>query len=215
MWFSPALDDMNAQLTTTFDLTGVSTAELTFWAWYELEEEYDFAYITISTDNGQTWDLLLPNHSSSGEYGPAFNGFSGDENDATNQWVHEAISLNRYVGQPILLRFEVLTDGSVTGRGFAIDDLAITGPGISYSTDFETAETTWDGDGFVWTGWQIPQQWAFLWIQEGQTPQITPLPLDIYNQGEWSLQVENDSVLVVMPLTPFIYEPANYWLAVE
>ena len=214
MWLAPAVDDMNAQLTARFDLTALGTATLEFWAWYDLEEGYDFAYVTVSTDNGATWDVLLPDHGVGGEYGPAFNGQSASERDNINEWVEETINLNRFTGQEVLIRFEVFTDGSVTGQGFAIDDLAISE--LDYSTDFETNDGLWQGEGFVRTSWQIPQQWAVQWIQEGRTPQVIPLPLDRFNQGEWTVEGLNEGgVLVIMPLAPFIYEPTNYWLEVE
>jgi hypothetical protein len=128
--------------------------------------------------------------------------------------VEETINLNRYTGQEVLIRFEVFTDGSVTGKGFAIDDLTISE--LDYATDFETNDGLWQGEGFVRTSWQIPQQWAVQWIQEGRTPQVVTLTLDRFNQGEWSVEGLNEGgVLVIMPLTPFIYEPTNYWLEVE
>ena len=214
MWLVPAVDDMNAQLTARFDLTALGTATLAFWTWYDLEEGYDFAYITISTDNGATWELLMPDHGVTGEYGAAFNGQSARERNNVNEWVEETISLNRYTGQEVLIRFEVFTDGSVTGKGFAIDDLTISE--LGYATDFETNDGLWQGVGFVQTGWQIPQQWAVQWIQDGREPQVMTLPLDSFNQGEWTVEATNEGgVLVIMPLAPFIYEPTSYWLEVE
>lgn len=211
MWLAPSVDDLNAQLTARFDLTGLPTASLEFWAWYELEEEYDFAYVTISKDEGQTWDLLFFNGAAVGEYGPAFNGYSGDVAGHQDGWIRTNINLNRYTGQPVLLRFEMLTDGGISGRGFAIDDLSI--PELNYATDFETDDGMWQADGFVWTGHQLPQQWVVQWIQTGASPQITPLPLDIFNQAEWVLETgSSGGVLIIMPVTPYIYQPAAYWL---
>ena len=57
MWYVPAVDDMNARLTGVFDLSGLSQATLSFWAWYDLEEDFDYAYVTISADGGQNWRL--------------------------------------------------------------------------------------------------------------------------------------------------------------
>ena len=214
MWLAPAVDEMNAQLSTRFDLTGLTTATLEFWAWYDLEEDYDYAYITASTDNGNNWDLLFPDHYASGEYGPAFNGQSAAEADATNEWVRESINLNQYAGQELLLRFEVMTDGSVTGRGFALDDLSI--PELNYHTDFETDDPLWTAKGFVWTGWEIPVQWNVQLIQEGTASPVVALPLDTFNQGEWTVEVTaNEGVLAIMPLVPFVYEPVVYWVEVE
>ncbi|MCA9936737.1 MAG: immune inhibitor A, partial [Anaerolineales bacterium] len=156
VWFAPAMDETDASLTLHFDLTDLSTATLAFNAWYDLEEDWDFAYVSISTDNGTTWDLLSPEHLSAGDYGPAFNGCSDAEHDAINGWVEEAINLNPYAGQDVLVRFEALTDSSITGQGFAVDDVHV--PEMSAVKALDTL-SNWEAAGFVQTGWQLPQQW--------------------------------------------------------
>ncbi|NJN54754.1 MAG: hypothetical protein HC804_08390 [Anaerolineae bacterium] len=59
-WYAPAVDEMNAHLTGVYDLSSVNQATLTYSIWYDLEEGYDYAYVSVSTDNGQTWQLLTP-----------------------------------------------------------------------------------------------------------------------------------------------------------
>jgi immune inhibitor A len=214
MWYAPAQDDTNADLTAVFDLTNLSTATFSFAAWYDLEEEYDFAYLSISTDNGQSWQLLSPNHGTAGEYGPAFNGRSDDERDHQNGWVKERISLNSYVGRPIMLRFDVLTDSAVSGRGFAVDDLAI--PELNYFSDVESETPEWAAQGFVRAGHKAPQLWAVQLIEDGPIPTVLRLPLNELNQGQWRLEIgKAGGVLAITPLTPFVDAPANYWLMVE
>jgi hypothetical protein len=214
MWFAPAENDTNAQLTAAFDLTTVEQATLKFSAWYDLEDEWDFAYVSISSNGGQSWELLLPDHAKTGNFGPAFNGRSEDASDAVEGWVKETISLNSYIGRSVLIRFEVLTDSAVLGRGFAIDDLAI--PEIGYQSDVENGSDGWEVNGFVQTGWQLPQQWAVQLIHGGPEPQVVPLPLNELNQGQWRIDIgKGGGVLVIIPLTPFIDTPATYWLNME
>ena len=210
MWFAPPQNDTDAMLTAVLDLTSLSQATLRFNTWYDLEAEWDFAYLSVSTDGGQTWTLLDPDHRYSGEYGSAWNGRSDDHNGHEHGWLKEAISLNNYLGQEIMLRFEVVTDSAVNGRGFALSDLQIADLGDPIQ---------WDAAGFVQTGWQLPQQWRLNFIQKGgggDTPEVIPLPLDAFNQGEWSVAIgRNGGVLVVTPLTPFTDQPANYWLNIS
>ena len=53
-------------------------------------------------------------------------------------------------------------------------------------------------------------------IEEGSTTEVTTLPLDEFNQGEWEIDVTgNEGVVAIMPLVPFIYEPVVYWTEVE
>ncbi|MCA9917185.1 MAG: immune inhibitor A [Anaerolineales bacterium] len=214
MWFAPGVDDMDAQLTATFDLTGVQQATLKYAVWYELEEDYDFAYVTVSADGGQTWDILQPPHYTRGDFGDAYNGRSANRNDAVDGWLKQAISLNDYVGQTIQVRFEVLTDGGITERGFALDDISI--PELGYETDVEGGPDGWQADGFVQIGWQIPQKWSILLIEEGPAPTVTPLELNGSNQLQQHLTIsKGGGVLVIMPQTAFTSEAATYWLSIQ
>ncbi len=214
MWFAPPLDESSLQLTAVFDLTNLDRATLKFSTWFDLEDDYDFAYLSISTDNGATWELLTPDTASAGEFGPGFNGRSDRFANSQGGWLKESISLNSYVGRTAIIRFEVLTDSAVTGKGFALDDISI--PELGYRSDVEAVADGWQADGFVQTGWQIPQQWAVQLIEENPNPTITSLPLNELNQGQWSLTVgKGGIVLVITPLTPFTADPATYWLQVK
>ncbi|MBE2222591.1 MAG: immune inhibitor A [Anaerolineae bacterium] len=215
IWYAPGQDETNAQLTAAFDLTELNSATLTFAAWYDLEEEYDYAYISISTDEGASWDLLVPDHTSAGEFGPSYNGRSEFENDHVDGWVKETISLNSYVGQPVLVRFDVLTDSAISGQGFALDDLTI--PELGFQDNAEEQATEWEAKGFVQIGKQLPQQWAVQFIEPlGPDPQVTRLMLNELNQGQWQLNVgKKGGVLAITPLTPYVDSPADYWLTIE
>ncbi|MCA9940227.1 MAG: immune inhibitor A, partial [Anaerolineales bacterium] len=213
MWVAPPLDNLSAQLTRAFDLTGLSTATLTFAAWYNLEPDWDFAYVTISTDEGDTWQLLRPDHATTGQYGPAFGGRSRDERDSTDGWITESISLDAYVGREIWLRFELLTDSALTNGAFALDEIAI--PELNYVADAETDDGGWQAAGFVRTGVQLPQTWSVQLIDNGNPTQVYSLPLNAFNQGQATFDLgRRGGVLVIMPQTPFINQPASYWLEV-
>lgn len=214
MWLAPGIDDMDAQLTATFNLSLVNQATLKYSVWYELEEDYDYAYVSVSADGGQTWEILLPSHYTSGEFGPAYNGRSADRSDAVDGWLKQSINLNSYVGQTIQIRFEMLTDGGISERGFALDDISI--PELGYESNVEDNTDGWQANGFVKIGWQIPQKWSVLLIEEGPNPTVTTLPLNPNNQAQWTLPIgKGGGVLVIMPQTAFTNETATYWLTIE
>ncbi|MEJ2749540.1 MAG: immune inhibitor A, partial [Anaerolineae bacterium] len=214
MWFAPPQNDSSLQLTAAFDLSSLDSATLKFSTWYDLEEDYDFAYISISSDNGQSWDILTPEHSRVGEFGPSLNGRSADRSGSQDGWIKEAISLDSYVGQTVMIRFEVLTDSAVIGKGLALDDISI--PELGYQTDVEGDPDGWQASGFIQTGWQIPQQWAVQLIEDGPNPTVTRLPLNDLNQAQWPLTIgKGGGVLVIIPLTPFAADPAHYWLQIQ
>jgi len=218
-WYAPSGSNVNAVLQRPFDLTNLSSASLTFDAWYDLEEDWDFAYLSVSEDGGASWNLLVPDNATAGEYGPGWNGRSSDENGAINGWVKEQVSFNSYLGEEIILRFDLLTDSAINGRGFAVDNFAIAE--LDYADDVETGlldlfTEGWEASGFVQTGWQLPQQWSVQWTHDGV---VEVLSLNELNQGEWVLGEENgrfsDSVLIIMPQTPFVDQDAKYWLQVN
>lgn len=216
-WYAPAVDEMNARLTGLYDLSNVSQATLTYSTWYDLEEGYDYAYLSISTDGGQTWQLLTPKHNSRGDYGRGYNGRSATKPDAENGWLEESISLNNFTGQPIQLRIDVITDAGITGQGFAIDNIHVTGHEEASFTD---GPENWQAEGFVLTSGWLPQRWSVLLIEEkveGETgPRITSLALDDLNRGQWLVDIgKGGAVLMIMPQTPFANNQANYWLNIN
>jgi hypothetical protein len=117
------------------------------------------------------------------------------------------------VGQEILLRFHVLTDFESVGRGFALDNIAI--PELGYVNDVETADDHWQANGFVQTGWLLPQRWSVQVISHEPNRKIIPLNLDALNQTQENIVLgENGGTLVIIPLTPFVDEHARYWVEV-
>ncbi|MCP4424923.1 MAG: hypothetical protein GY803_10550, partial [Chloroflexi bacterium] len=202
MWFAPSMSEVDQRLTAVFDLAALSSATLKFATWYDLEDDYDFAYLSISTDNGASWELLSPDNARPGEWGPAFNGRSDRFANSQDGWLKESISLNSYVGQTVMIRFDVTTDTAVNGKGFALDDISI--PELGYHTDVESGLDGWQAEGFVQTGWQLPQRWSVQLIEDGPNPAVTSLPLNHANQGQWPLAIgKGGGVLVIAPLTAF------------
>ena len=46
--------DYSATITQTFDLSGATSAQLTFWHRYEFEEDYDYGFVEIKASGGST-----------------------------------------------------------------------------------------------------------------------------------------------------------------
>lgn len=207
MWFAPPINSGRSQLTGAVDLTGIQNAELTFAAWYDLEPLYDFAYLSVSTDNGATWRVLEPNHGVLGAYGSGWGGRSAETSDHSNGWVAEQIDLTPYAGTQIMLRFDVVTDFEESGRGFAVSGLTI--PQLAKQPE-------WWPNGFVETGHLLPQRWGVRVIKEGSAPKVIPLTLDALNRGSVGVELGPEGgTLIVMPLTPYVDSAADYWLSVE
>ncbi|HIP69798.1 MAG TPA: hypothetical protein EYH05_00200, partial [Anaerolineae bacterium] len=214
VWYAPVVDMLDASLTIAADLTQLDQATLKYNVWYDLEDEYDYGYVSISTDDGNAWDLLVPDHHTIGEFGPAYNGRSAADSSAGNGWLKESISLNSYVGNNVLVRFEVLTDDDITGQGMALDYITI--PELDWTYELAGDTAVAQTEGFIPSGTTLPQQWSVQFIEGGPNPTVTPLPLNALNQGQWTMDIgKSGGVLVIMPQTPFVNESATYWLNVS
>lgn len=82
--------------------------KLTFWHWYELENDYDFGYIYITKDNGQNWNLLEVSY-----------------NGTSNGWIQSSIDISEYANQSVVIVFQLSSDGSDNYAGWYIDDVLI------------------------------------------------------------------------------------------
>ncbi len=214
-WWSNRGDDSDMSLTHSFDLSGVDQATLQFWAWYDIEGDWDFAYVEVSTDGGQTWDILpgrytTTENKSGNSFGHAWTGISGDGD--TPQWVQEEVDLSPYAGQPVDVRFEYITDDAISHEGFLIDDIAI--PAIGFFDDAESGDGSWQASGFVRMDNVLPQRFVVQAIQVGDETRVQRMTLDERNHGQLTIdglgETTNQVVLVISAITPFTTEAASY-----
>jgi hypothetical protein len=147
-WWSNHGDSIDTRLTRSVDFTSVKSATLRFWAWYDIEEGFDYGYVEASTDDGKTWSTLPATDTTTANpngqnYG---NGFTGESGGKTASWIPESVNLSNYAGQKILLRFEYVTDDSFNADGFAIDGVEIPEVGLADQT---TTDDGWTAEGFT------------------------------------------------------------------
>jgi immune inhibitor A len=152
-WFGGKADELDTTLVRTVDLTGKTSASLSFWTWYDIEETWDFGFVQVSTDGGATWvslpiegtrsDIVADGMPSIAANMPGFTGNSGG-------WIYKTADLSAYAGAPIMLQFRYMTDWGTSMAGFYIDDIAVTGDGTTiFSDDVETLDPDWTAEG--WT----------------------------------------------------------------
>ncbi|MGC8877836.1 MAG: hypothetical protein ACP5R2_01260 [Anaerolineae bacterium] len=215
-WWSNRGDDSDTTLTRSFDLSHVTEATLEFWIWYDIEAGWDFAYVEVSDDGGKTWTILPGRYTrtdnpSGNSFGAAWTGISGD--GEVSQWVHEQVDLSPYVGRPVLVRFEYITDDAVSRAGLMLDDIAI--PQIGYFDDIEAGDGGWVARGFVRVDNVLPQRYLVQVIQQkGDAAEVQRISLDQDNRGRLTLhgmgEAFSEAVLAVSGVTPFTTEPAPY-----
>ncbi len=205
-------DESDMTLTRTFDFRDHNgPLTLTYWTWYDLEEDYDYLYLEASTD-GEAWKILTTpsgtNDDPSGNsYGWGYNGLSG----GNGNWIQEEIDLSEYTGQELWIRFEYVTDAAVNGEGMLIDDIAI--PEIGYFNDFERDADDWEPAGFVRIQNVLPQTYRLALVSKGNETTVEYITLEDDNTAEIPISIGGDVdevVLVVTGTTRFTRQPAAY-----
>lgn len=214
-WWSHRVDESDTRLTLPVDLSDVQKATLKYRTWYDLEELWDYAYIEISTDGGNLWTILETSHTTrenpqGNAYGPGYTGLSGGEKAA---WVQEEVDLSPYAGQPVLLRWEYVTDAAVTHPGMFIDDIQI--PEIGLFDDLEQGMGNWQAEGWILTNNILQQRWIVQVLGYNKDGEffVQRLPVDADGYGQIQLHnvsARKDLVLVVSALAPVTIETAAY-----
>ena len=126
-WWSNRGAAIDSRLTRSIDLRSVKSATLNFWAWFDTEEGYDYAYVEASTDNAATWRTLATSDTTRAgpERKKSRDGFTGTSGGASLRWLPETVDLSPEAGHVILLRFEYVTDPWVNGDGFVVNNVQI------------------------------------------------------------------------------------------
>jgi hypothetical protein len=218
-WWSNRGDESNPRLTRALDLTGVSTATLTYRAWYRLEADYDYAYVSVSEDSGLTWQLLstpscTTEDPQSANLGCGYNDASGGGKDP--EWIEESVDLSPYAGKKVLLRFEMVTDAGLNREGLAIDNIEI--PEIGFRDD-ASEDTGWTAEGWVRVQNTLPQSWQVQLIVIGRDgiSRLVRMPLN-GNAGRYDLDLGGEArsaVLAISPVTQVTTEPGGYELSIR
>ena len=107
---------------------------------YSIELDWDYAYVIYSTDGGATWNTAETNLSTTDNPNSQNFGF-GITGSSSGQWVD--LTANLPAGD-VMVGFEYWTDGAVTGTGFMVDNIEITG----YDLDGAETNTGWTFGGF-------------------------------------------------------------------
>jgi hypothetical protein len=110
-------------LNQDIDLTDAVMAYIEFNARWDIEANYDYAQLMVSTDGGANWipqagQFTVIGGSNQDTGKPLYQGNQ-------SQWVKEEISLQGFLGSVVKLRFRLVSDYSVTGQGFFFDDFKI------------------------------------------------------------------------------------------
>ena len=111
-------------LTNSINLTGYSNPRLSFYTKFDIENNWDYGQVEISTNNGSTWIPLQGQYTNPGTGSFQPNGEPLYDGTQTT-WVKEEISLSSYISSQFKIRFELRSDGYIEKDGWYIDDIKI------------------------------------------------------------------------------------------
>ncbi|HYN28566.1 MAG TPA: immune inhibitor A domain-containing protein, partial [Dermatophilaceae bacterium] len=144
-------------LNTTMTSPTVSGASLTAKVRYDIETDWDYAFLEATTD-GSTWLPVATNRSDTSGDQSGFNssgtGLTGSTGGA---WVDLTATLPAGTTK---VRFRYQTDGAAAERGFMVDALNVGGTAV--------AEGAWTLDGFVLTTGTEQQSFFNAYVLENR-----------------------------------------------
>jgi len=94
---------------------------LKMWSWYDIEEDWDYAYVEISTDGGNSFFSIPGNITTN--YNPHGTNLGNGITGWSGGWMQGIFDLTDFVGEAIYLRLRYVTDAYVDEEGFYADDI--------------------------------------------------------------------------------------------
>ena len=211
-WWSNTGDSINSTLSRRVDLSGISSATLRYQLWYEVEENWDYGYVQVSLDQGQSWKILETPETS--PRNPIGNGFGPGYTGQSRGWIDQTVDLTPFVGSEVLLRFQYVTDDAIDGIGLCIRYISIP------EVELEVDDAAWQPAGFVRINNRVRQDFAVQVIlvgkEDGEESQVLQVPLDQANNGEIILKAPQDYarvVVAVLAMAPGTVQTASYTLS--
>jgi hypothetical protein len=163
--YSRLADQAYKRLGGTFDVPE-GTASLTFWVSYDIETDWDFAFVEVSETGSDVWTTLpevggltttntgesclsgwvdeihpFLAHYMDADCNPA--GTTGSWNALTGNsggWQQVEFDLSAYAGQTVELHISYATDWATQGLGVFVDDIELSGQPLE---DFEAGLGSW------------------------------------------------------------------------
>ena len=242
-WHAGSEDSAAYSLTREFDLRAVTSADdatLTLLLRYDTEENWDYLYATVSTDDGQTWQVLRsPSMQETSDvafgsvmFDAGFTGISGSRTQSL--WILEELDLSDFVGEQILFRLLYLTDQSISLDGVSLAGAWL--PAANYgwaaikhpvpiplanATANEQPDGGWIPDGFFFSNNLVQQDYTVRLMTVSANGDAVIIPMHIDSNGHGTLAFDNsdgavaDAALMVMPLAPQTRQSADASLTIR
>ncbi len=177
------------------DLTGFAGAFLYFWYMHWLEQGFDYGYVDVSVDGGNTWTPLKT------------------YNDTVDTWTQDTIDLSAFVGNSdVRIRFRLVSDPAYNEDGWYVDDVMIVGsteditPPLILHTppaDTQSIVTAYTVKAVILDYSDLAYDSLYYRFEGGSWVGLTPE------------SVVGDTHYYVIPATPILGMPVEYYFVAE
>jgi immune inhibitor A len=153
-YYSEAGDNLDNSMTKSVTLPAAGDLELNAQVRYDIETDWDYAYLTVNGDEVATNRSTNTN--------PNGQNFGHGITGSTAGWVPLTADLSAFAGQTVSIGFRYWTDGAVVEPGFQIDALEI--PDQAF--DGAESDAGWTFDGFRTTTGSETQPFFNAYVAE-------------------------------------------------
>ncbi len=150
-WWSDMGDDLDNRVYRSFDLiTATAPITFTFDSFWDIEPDYDYGYIEVSTDGGATWTTQKDLDGVFTDSDPNSQNQGWGLTGASDEAQPLRFDFSAFAGKTISLRFRYLTDTGLAMPAWWVDNLLLVDAnGILYENDLETGFSGWTDEGWV------------------------------------------------------------------
>ncbi len=142
-WATASVSQTDHTLTSVDPYEVKPNDSLRFRIWYDIESNWDYLYVQVSINGGQTFESLAndlttntnPNGTNRG------NGITGSSGGS---WLLTKFDLSAYAGQQVFVRLLYATDAAVLNEGVWVDDVEnVEFFGVQTELESATAQTSY------------------------------------------------------------------------
>ncbi|QEE18132.2 immune inhibitor A domain-containing protein [Promethearchaeum syntrophicum] len=187
LYSTPAAPEMDLRILYDLDLTGITEPKLTFDTEYEIEDLWDFGFVQISNDDGNTW-TSLENEYTNDEYDPAaypaiidnLPGLCGSF-DGTMTF-----DLGAFIDQEVILQFRYMTDWATEEAGWWVENVKVNDIPLNMEAFYSI----------------IPEADFMVTLTTEDGSILQDLDLNDLNEGTWDLTSFGDeNILLIVSAT--------------
>lgn len=164
------------------DLSGSENPTLTYETYYDIESTWDYGFVQISTDGGETWESLETEEMSSelaDDAHPTVKANVPGYTGTSEGWVEQSVDLSEYNGEgDVLVSFRYTTDWAFQKPGMYVKNVQVAGDDVatdSVEPYMSLREATGDN---------VEYQFTFIGIKENGNYQVKQLDMRTFSEDE-------------------------------